>query len=98
MSMKKDCYELLKKIPCGKVSTYKELANALNTKSYRYMGKILSENQELIKIPCHRIVKSNSELGGYAEGIQKKKELLKKEGLEIKKGKILNFDKAFFKF
>lgn len=81
-------FELLKKIPSGKVTTYKILASKLNTKAYRLIGAILSKNPSRIKIPCHRVVRSDATLGGYSGGVWKKKRLLEKEGIKFFKGKI----------
>ena len=87
-------------IPKGKVSTYKEIAKALNTKAYRAVGGALKKNPNAPKTPCHRIVKSNGELGGFQGKMNSKKKilLLKKEGIEIKKGKVKDFEKKLFKF
>lgn len=82
------CYEPLKKIPKGKVTTYKAIANALNTRAYRAVGNAMNKNPSPIKIPCRRVINSNGELGGYSNGLKKKVFLLKKEGIEIKNNKI----------
>jgi methylated-DNA-[protein]-cysteine S-methyltransferase len=77
-----DVYDLLKKIPAGKVSTYGDLAKALgNPTASRTIGRILGNNPNPIKVPCHRIVMSNGKLGGYMYGIVKKRELLENEGV-----------------
>lgn len=99
MVKKKDCFELLKRIPKGYITTYKDLAHALDSKSYRYIGKLLSQNTQLVTIPCHRVVCSNGSLGGYVGGVEKKKELLEKEGIQISKcGIIINFKHKMFYF
>jgi len=77
------CYNLLKKVPRGKVTTYKAIANKLNTKAYRAVGQALNKNPNPIKVPCHRVINSNGKLGGYSKGIKKKIQLLKQEGVEI---------------
>ncbi len=82
------CYDLLKKVPKGKITTYKEIAKVLGTKAYRAVGNAMNKNPYSPKIPCHRVIKSNGDVGGFAFGIKKKINLLKKEGIEIKKGKI----------
>ncbi len=46
------CYQLLQQIPTGKVTTYKEIAQALNTKAYRAVGNAMAKNTQLIVIPC----------------------------------------------
>ncbi len=92
-------YEIIRKIPKGRVTTYKEIARKLRTKAYRAVGTALRNNKYPAAIPCHRVVKSNGSLGGYC-GIMNsrtKKDLLKKEGVDVKKGKIVDFEKKFFK-
>jgi len=92
-------FSLVKRIPKGKISTYKQIAIKLKKpKAARLIGKILSKNKHLIKIPCHRIVKSNGSIGGFILGEKKKSLLLKKEGIKIKKGKIIDFKKHLIKF
>ena len=81
-------YDLVIKIPPGRVSTYGNIAHALNLKAYRAVGQALNKNPHTIKIPCHRVINSNGELGGYSQGLKKKIQLLKSEGVEIKNNKI----------
>ena len=94
----KRCYELLKKIPEGKVTTYKEMANALNTKAWRAVGSAMAKNKELIVIPCHRVVRSDGCIGEYALGVEKKSELLIEEGVTVTEGKIKELGKFMHKF
>ena len=92
------CYKILHLIPKGKISTYKEIAEALNTKAYRAVGNAMAKNQNLISIPCHRIVRSNSMVGGYVLGTDKKVKLLKREGVAVRNGKIVDFDNIIYRF
>jgi O-6-methylguanine DNA methyltransferase len=63
--------------------TYKEVAVVCGRpKAYRAVGNILHKNKN-IKIPCHRVIRSDNKLGGYNKGAKKKRELLKSEGFEI---------------
>ncbi len=96
-NLKKKVYEIVSKIPKGKVTTYKLIAEKTGTKSYRLIGRILNQNKNHDKIPCHRVVMSNSHIGGYNLGISKKQELLKKENITIKNNKIQNLEKYLFK-
>lgn len=74
-------YNVVKKIPKGKVLTYKQVAEKVgNPKSFRAVGNVLNKNFDP-KIPCHRVIRSDGEIGGYNRGEKKKKEILKKEGL-----------------
>ena len=82
------CYELLKKIPKGKVTTYKAIAHQLHSKAYRAVGNAMNRNPYAPKIPCHRVINSSGKLGGYAHGLKKKIKMLKEEGVEIKNNKI----------
>lgn len=74
-------FSVLKTIPKGTVMTYKELASrAGNPKASRAVGNIIGTNYDR-DIPCHRVVKSNGEVGGYNRGVEQKKKLLKREGV-----------------
>ncbi len=88
-------YKLVKKIPKGKVSSYRDIAHALNCKAYRAVGNALNKNPYK-NVACHRVIKHNGEVGGFASGSKNKIRLLKKEGIEIKNNKIEK--KYFYKF
>jgi len=92
------CYELLCKIPKGKVTTYKEIAYALGTKAWRAVGTAMARNTNLVNTPCHRVVRTDGTVGQYALGTDKKSALLNSEGVEICNNKIKNLDKYFFRF
>ncbi len=82
---KKVWAELLK-IPKGQTITYKELAKKIGKiKAVRAVANAVGANPLLIKIPCHRVVRSDGTLGGYSGkgGIKNKRELLLKEGVKI---------------
>ena len=96
--LKQNCYNLLKKIPKGKVTTYKILADKLGTKAYRGIGQIIGANPNAPQVPCHRVVKSNGDISGYAFGVPQKIALLKQEGIEVEDGKIKNFSQVIYKF
>ena len=98
MNFSKQCYELLPQIPKGKISTYKQIANILNTKAYRAVGNAMANNPNPIIVPCHRIIKSDGFVGGYALGVKQKISLLEKEGIAIKEGKIVDFEKHLHPF
>ena len=73
-------YRVVKKIPRGKVLTYKEVAEKIGRpRAFRAVGRVLSKNKDP-KVPCHRVIRSDGKVGGYREGAEKKKALLKKEG------------------
>ncbi|MEK6968739.1 MAG: MGMT family protein [Nanoarchaeota archaeon] len=91
-------WKVCAKIPRGKVTTYKEIANALNTNAYRAIGQAMHNNPYAPRVPCHRVVSSGGSLGGFAHPLKRKIELLKKEGVEVKNGKIVDFEKRLFRF
>ena len=98
MEFKERVYEVCSKIPKGKVSTYKSIAEKLGCKAYRAVGTALNKNPYWPRVPCHRVVKSNGFVGGFASGTNKKIKLLKKEGIKIKEKRILGFEKVLYKF
>lgn len=89
-------YYYVKQIPKGKVSTYKLIAEKIGSKSWRAIGNALNKNKNK-KVPCHRVVKSNLEVGDFARGKREKIRLLSGEGIKIKNGKIQD-TKFLFKF
>lgn len=91
-------YELLKKIPKGKVTTYGEIARQIESKAFRGVGKIVGLNPNAPQVPCHRVVRSDGRISGYAFGIDKKIALLKSEGVDVLDGKVKNFNENLFKF
>ncbi len=95
---KNKVYDLLRKIPKGQVTTYGEIARVLDSKGFRMVGKIVGQNRDIPATPCHRVVRSDGGLGGYAFGLDKKIELLKSEGIEVKNGKITDFSEKFYRF
>lgn len=98
MTFNEQCYALLKQIPKGKVTTYKAIADALNTKAYQAVGNAMNQNPTPFIVPCHRVVKSNGEVGGFALGEAMKTELLEQEGIQIKDGKVCELEKVLHIF
>jgi methylated-DNA-[protein]-cysteine S-methyltransferase len=72
------------RIPRGMVSTYGRLARKLHhPRAARAVGTALARNPFPIIIPCHRTIRSDRSLGGYAGGLAVKRRLLELEGLEF---------------
>lgn len=89
-------FNLVKRIPRGKVITYKALAIKLgNPRLARAVGNALNKNPYLIKVPCHRVIRSDRTPGGYKSGIKKKINLLKEEGVVFHNNKA---DQQFLDF
>ncbi len=96
-SFNEKCYALLRKVPRGKVTTYKALALALDTKAYRAVGNAMNKNPYAPQVPCHRVINADGNLGGFATGIKNKISMLKEEGIEIKNNQI-DLNKHMFNF
>ena len=58
----------------------------------------MKNNPFPVIIPCHRVVRSDGDVGGYAFGIDIKKNLLSNVGIKTDKNKNINFEKIKFKF
>jgi len=79
-------------IPAGRVTTYARLALRIGQpRASRAVGNALNKNPDAPLVPCHRVVKSDGSVGGYEFGIDQKIKLLKKEGVIVREGKVLNF-------
>ena len=98
-------YKVCRKVPSGKVTTYKALAKKLGSKAYRAVGTAMNKNPYGIlnckgknMVPCHRVVVNSGNLVGFAHGLKKKAQLLRKEGIKIKNNKIKDFEKVLYRF
>lgn len=96
-------YQLLKKVPRGRVTTYKALANALHTHGYRAIGQFMKNNPYAPTVPCHRVVTSNGTIGGFrgattGKNIKEKIAMLTREGIIVDGNKVTDFDSLLFKF
>lgn len=76
----KSVWQALCKIPYGETKSYAEQAKAIHKPTaYRAVANANGMNQLAIIVPCHRIIRSQGELGGYAAGIARKEWLLAHE-------------------
>jgi methylated-DNA-[protein]-cysteine S-methyltransferase len=99
LKLEEKIYRKLLEVPSGYVTTYGELAKAINLKNgQRVVGQIMKKNPFPVIVPCHRVVKSDGTVGGYAYGTERKTHMLSKEGLEINNNKISDFKKNLFRF
>ncbi len=81
-------YAMVRRIPKGKVVTYKTLAQALGCRSCQAVGQALKRNPHAPEVPCHRVIRQNLMMGGYAGATQgaklrQKRSLLSEEGVEF---------------
>jgi O-6-methylguanine DNA methyltransferase len=97
MNIQDYTYRLVRQIPAGRVSTYGAVAEALGNKGYaRAVGKYMNKNPDADSMPCFKIVKSDGSLGGFGRGVDDKIRRLTEDGINVKNGKIINFEKVFF--
>jgi len=87
---KRRVYALTAKIPKGYVATYSQIAEIIGSRKYaRAVGNALHVNPFPPQIvPCHRVVKSSGDVGGYAAGARVKINMLIDEGVEVVNGKV----------
>lgn len=97
MSFRERVLEKVSEIPSGKVATYRQIACAVGKPDgSRAVGNALANNPNPVKIPCHRVIKSDGRLGGYS-GPEKKEKLLEEEGIEVEDGRV-NLDEFLTDF
>lgn len=97
MNLVEYTYNLVRQIPPGRVSTYGAVAKALGNKGYaRAVGKWMNKNPDANTMPCFKIVSSDGSLGGFGLGLDDKIRRLNKDGIKVKDGRIVDFEKLFF--
>lgn len=76
----KEVIKELRNIPYGEKSTYKEVAENINRKkATRAVANAIGRNPFFIVYPCHRVIRSDGKIGGFAYGVEVKRFLLKLE-------------------
>lgn len=81
-------YAMVRLIPKGRVVTYKTLAQALECRCARAVGQALKKNPYAPEVPCHRVIRADLTMGGYAGAMRgarlgRKRTLLMEEGVEF---------------
>lgn len=103
----KAVYQALEKIPAGYLTTYGRLGGFLKKpQAARAVGRALAVNpfsythpkKSHRLYPCHRVVRENGILGGFTGGWTKKIALLKKEGIRVKNGRVVDFEAHVYHF
>ncbi len=73
-------WQELQRIPVGETRTYAQIAAAVGKpKAVRAAGSANGANNVAVLIPCHRVIRTDGTLGGYAYGLERKKMLLERE-------------------
>tara|TARA_B110000438_G_scaffold283404_1_gene311389 strand:- start:544 stop:1023 length:480 start_codon:yes stop_codon:yes gene_type:complete len=83
-NLQKKIWKELQKIPYGKTRSYNDIAKKIQT-SPRYVGNVCAQNNHLLIIPCHRVIRSDGKLGGFSGlgGVNLKQRLLDLESKNI---------------
>lgn len=82
-------YKLLLSVPPGRVTTYADLARAAGAPgAQRAVGTMMRDNPYPGVVPCHRVVRSDGSVGGYAYGQKPKEAMLEREGITVDGGRI----------
>ena len=94
MNTFENIYELVARIPKGKVTTYGRLAKMIGT-TPKVVGYALHSNNDPKNVPCHRVINSKGEISkGYAfGGPENQRKLLEKEGVRFNKNNRVNLEK-----
>lgn len=83
-AFQKQVWQALQKIPYGETSTYADIASDISKPhAVRAVGNACGSNPIAVIVPCHRVLRSDSGLGGYHWGIERKQKLLLQERIEI---------------
>ena len=92
-------YNVVKRIPYGKVTTYGSIAKHLgSSRSARTVGWAMNNSHQFNNVPAHRVVNRNGILTGkhHFSGSNLMKQLLENEGINIENDKIIDFERYFW--
>ncbi len=79
-AFQKRVWRALCDIPCGRTRSYREIARSVGRpRAYRAVANACASNPVPIVVPCHRVIRSDGDLGGYGGGAERKRELLRLE-------------------
>ena len=79
-------WNVLRRIASGKTRSYTEIAAAVGqAKAARAVGGACGANPIPVFVPCHRVLAANQRLGGFSGGLDWKRKLLAREGIQVSK-------------
>ncbi len=83
-SLQRKVREHLQRIPYGQICSYRDVAEAVGyPQAARGVGNANKKNRIAIIVPCHRVISSRGDLGGYDSGLHIKRALLELEGVKV---------------
>lgn len=92
-------YEVVRKIPEGRVTSYGAIAKVLGTaRSARMVGWAMNASHDREDVPAHRVVNRNGILTGkhHFEGTNLMQQLLESEGIKVENNQVVNFKEIFW--
>lgn len=99
LSFEEQVYRLVATLPRGKVATYASIARALGRPhAARAVGNAMAKNTHFHTVKCFKVIKSTGELGGYSRKGYTKEHFLRKEGIEVKGGRVRNLERYLYAF
>jgi len=79
-TFQKSVWRVLLRVPIGQTWSYQQVARNIGCpQASRAVGTACAQNPIALLVPCHRIIRHDGTLGGYAWGLEKKKQLLELE-------------------
>lgn len=76
-------WEALRQVPLGKTTTYTAIAHAIGApNAVRAAAQACGANPLAVVIPCHRVLRADGDISGYRWGVERKRKLLAREGLD----------------
>jgi methylated-DNA-[protein]-cysteine S-methyltransferase len=93
-------YAATRRVPAGRVTTYKLLGAAVGCRSSRAIGQALRQNPFAPVVPCHRVIQSDLTIGGFSgktagREVSRKKALLAREGVRFGGNRLLDPEQVF---
>ena len=94
-------YESLRRVPAGRVTTYRLLADSVDCRSCRAVGQALRHNPFAPAVPCHRVIGADLSIGGFMGqrtgwAIERKRRLLAAEGVHFRNGRLAEPARVFY--
>ncbi len=91
-------YDIISQVPKGRITTYGAVARALgDIIASRFVGLAVSQNENRCRVPFHRVISSNGQIGGHSRNSSERKSaLLEVEGIDVSSGKVHDLESVLF--
>ncbi len=93
-------YDAVRMVPHGMVTTYAVIGKIIRCRSAQAIGQALKRNPNMPEVPCHRVIKTDLTLGGYAgerggREVLRKLALLAAEGVKFEDGRLVDASRCW---